>query len=617
MDKFISENTKSNCTNAMPTPLENLNNWFDQLAKSQATLRQLAGTTEKEFLVIGGNMQSIYGKATDFASTASALVGMVSGDTLLGVKSELHQMLADMTTYRDQTQLQRTNSSLAFSQVADQLHLISEPLDGFKKMSKNLYILEVLIKIESAYMGDIGSEFVTLAMDIKKLAHEIKEKANTINNHRQLLTATLTSKVPALHLAISQQETQISSILTKTGASINELEDVTLGFSQLGAKISTLAKENAERISDIVQSMQFHDIYRQQVEHVLESLEALSQQLTSCRKAQSALTEEQIREMTIHAGDICELQEAQLHFASLELHTAVSAIIENLQNISQLQTALSEDIRSQSGSIDTSNTSFVDAVRHDMSSTANLLSSCALSNADMGKIIAEIGETVNTITDFVSDIEEIGHEVIQVALNARIKAARTGTDGDSLSSLAEEIGQLSQNAVDRTDSITTTLTDIKATTDSLNTQTSTSGSSLAEEMSILTEKLSAVLSTLQMMGTQITSLLIQTAQQAETVNKEIDRLVSSIHVHDTCSALANTVLDKLRLIFVEARSLYPSTDSFRDSLRQMAQKYTMESERKIHEQFTRRSVPTAKMPVKSAKPLQSNQSEFGDNVDLF
>ena len=602
------------------TQQQKFSTWSHLLSDSIVELRKLASTTEQEFLTVGSQMQKIYSHATEFASTANDLVGTASGETIHGLSTELFQMLANMEAYRKQIEHQRTTSTRTFSQVVSQLLLIHGPLEGFQKMSKHLYILEVLIKIESAYMGEIGSEFVNLALDIRKLSLAIKEKARTIRDQQEILTSTITRNVPAINTTISKQENQIGSILEKTGTSLHELDEVTHGFSELGHTIAQLADENTARISDIVQSMQFHDIYRQQVEHIAEALESLPSKLSDMVHSADNLDEEHFHSFVSNMGDVCEIQEAQLSFASQELHAAVMAIITNLQDIGKQQKDLSADIHTRSGSIDSSGTSFVDNVRNDMSSIAHLLASCATSNQDMTAIIAEVGTTVNAITAFVADIEEIGHEVIQIALNARIKAARTGTDGDSLSSLSEEIGQLSEKAVGSTTIITTTLTDVRSITTVLETESGQAGAALNEDLATLTNKLNHVLNTLEEMGNGIGSLLLQTGRQVDSLNREIEKLISGIEVHNRCKTMADKITVKLQALFTEARQMYPATTSFKNDLRQLSTKYTMESERKIHEQIANKKGKAASQPAapkSSTRTTISKNSEFGDNVDLF
>ena len=602
------------------TQQQKFSTWSHLLSDSIVELRKLASTTEQEFLTVGSQMQKIYSHATEFASTANDLVGTASGETIHGLSTELFQMLANMEAYRKQIEHQRTTSTRTFSQVVSQLLLIHAPLEGFQKMSKHLYILEVLIKIESAYMGEIGSEFVNLALDIRKLSLAIKEKARTIRDQQEILSSTITRNVPAINTTISKQENQIGSILEKTGTSLHELDEVTHGFSELGHTIAQLADENTARISDIVQSMQFHDIYRQQVEHIAEALESLPSKLSDMVHSADNLDEEHFRIFVSNMGDVCEIQEAQLSFASQELHAAVMAIITNLQDIGKQQKDLSADIHTRSGSIDSSGTSFVDNVRNDMSSIANLLASCATSNQDMTAIIAEVGTTVNAITAFVADIEEIGHEVIQIALNARIKAARTGTDGDSLSSLSEEIGQLSEKAVGSTTIITTTLTDVRSITTVLETESGQAGAALNEDLATLTNKLNHVLNTLEEMGNGIGSLLLQTGRQVDSLNREIEKLISGIEVHNRCKTMADKITVKLQVLFTEARQMYPATTSFKNDLRQLSTKYTMESERKIHEQIANKKGKATLQPAapkSSTRTTTSKNSEFGDNVDLF
>jgi len=165
--------------------------WAPILSSSLATLRQLAGATEHEFLRIGGQMQDIYQRSAALSQTAHRLVEVVSGEKIHPLIAQLRRMLHEMETSLEQEQVQNAKSRTLLSSVASLLQRIAEPLEGFKKMCRHLSILEVLIKIESAYLGEMGGEFIHLALDIKKLGQQIKEKAQAIHDHRLQLAAMI------------------------------------------------------------------------------------------------------------------------------------------------------------------------------------------------------------------------------------------------------------------------------------------------------------------------------------------------------------------------------------------------------------------------------------------
>jgi methyl-accepting chemotaxis protein len=229
----------------------------------------------------------------------------------------------------------------------------------------------------------------------------------------------------------------------------------------------------------------------------------------------------------------------------------------------------------------------------------------------------DVTGTVGKITGFVTDIEGIGRDIIQIALNARIKAASTGQEGASLSVLAEEIGQLSNEAVDRTNLITTTLAEIGKTTHELSAEASSSEEDLTARLIGLKGELESILKILDEMGDELLALLSQVKKQVTLLSREIETLTSGIDVHERTKALADAVLASLKDIFSEARQLYPASEAFKEDLRLMAKRYTMESERRIHESIAgRHGVGPVKVQEKATVTPVSD-TEFGDNVDLF
>lgn len=82
--------------------------------------------------------------------------------------------------------------------------------------------------------------------------------------------------------------------------------------------------------------------------------------------------------------------------------------------------------------------------------------------------------------------------------------------------------------------------------------------------------------------------------------------------------MADHVLTELKAIYTQARGLHPASAAFKEDLRLMAQRYTMESERRIHESIAgRHGVAPAKSQGKTTVKEEAGTSEFGDNVDLF
>jgi hypothetical protein len=593
-----------------------INSWVAGLSSSLATLRFLAGATELDFLEIGNRMQEMYQQSVTLSETARHLAETASGERIGILMDRLRRSLREMEEYFEQAQSRNSKRCSSLSSVDNSLQEMMEPLQWIKKMKKHLYIFEVSIKVESTYMGEMQGEFANLAMDINKLSKQIVEKSRIIDENRHILSSIITSNILNINKSESHQNTVIDSTIKVTKSSIDQLEYANAYFSSLGNIISTVACENSENISVIVQSMQFHDIYRQQVEHVIETLEGILAVCTEAQGEQGETESPDHRELIGRVGDACELQEAQLQFASIHLYEAVSAIVSSLYDIGAAQQKMTGEIYSQSGVIDTSSIAFIGDVGNHMGSITNLLATCTDTNRKMAAIMAEVTGTVETITGFVSDIEDIGHEIIQISLNARIKAASTGKGGAALSALSEEIGQLSNEAVQRTDLITGTLTAIQTITGELSGEASNDETSFNDTLSAMETERNEMLIILKNMEAELLALFPRLQVQVNALTCEIEQLTDSIDVHERTRQMADEVLGSLQQIIAEARALHPASDAFKEDLRLMGQHYTMESERRIHEEIARKHGVSTAEPQKQTGP-KSDDSEFGDNVDLF
>ncbi|MGE0156483.1 MAG: methyl-accepting chemotaxis protein, partial [Geobacter sp.] len=71
----------------------------------------------------------------------------------------------------------------------------------------------------------------------------------------------------------------------------------------------------------------------------------------------------------------------------------------------------------------------------------------------------------------------------------------------------------------------------------------------------------------------------------------------------------------LEQVYSEARQQVPASNEFRNNLQHMEQRYTMESERLIHEMLAARH--GVQLSLKRDDASTGNASEYGDNVDLF
>ncbi|MDD5759033.1 MAG: methyl-accepting chemotaxis protein [Desulfobulbaceae bacterium] len=563
-------------------------------------------------------MQGIYTRAAKISQKAEHLVEVAAGQRMQSLIERLQQMVGDIEAYLSGSRTRSNENSLTMQGVLDLLDHIAKPLEGFQGMNMTLHMLGVSIKIESACLGLLGNEFINLAIDVEKLSLQVDDKSNAILKHRQDLRLMLLENMVSLHATESIHDEEVALALNSTSAGMHELEVVNDRFTQLGARVAATSKEITSNIGEVVSSLQFHDINRQQIEHVIEALEHLLLALSDGKAV--AGSDDIYRALITEVGNVCELQEAQLNFASTELYSAVESIVGNLQQVSGKQMALGQETLAVTGVLDTSDSSFFDAISQGMSTVTAVLTDCISKDHEMTSAMKGVAANIDEITSYVHDIDDIGFEIVLLALNAQIKAAHAGERGAGLGVLAEAIHRLSDDAVERTTAVNATLTEIHTATEQLSDGKRAEEVELRSKFMSMEGALNEILKMLAEMNVELLTILSEVQAMVNALSEEVESITSQIDVHERTKVMADEVLAVLHQIVIEVRELEPASSEFKENLRLMEAKYTMESERRIHEAIANKhgvQQLTEVVPAQTVDSASGSDSEFGDNVDLF
>ena len=583
---------------APDTELQSLSTvWSSGLEEMAAELKVVAGTTEDEFLVIGGRLQDFYQRGVGISSLASQMVSEVAGEQVSGAMSALGKMVDDMGRYVDSAQQEIGRSSETLQEILGLLDQVAVPLSGFKKVNKVLRVLGISTKIESSRLGQGAAGFDTLASDVGNLATQVSEKASLILSRKDELAKSIEHTLTGVLNSGVQQHRQVTGMLDKTRVSLGALTDVNSRCATAVAGISAVSEEVSRNVGEVVMSMQAHDMVRQQIEHVDETLSELQQRL-----ALGAAGADE-------TACICELQTAQLQNAAAELEAAVQAIVGNLREVAKKQSALSQETGSISGIADQAGGSFFSEMQRDISViTAALLESSKVTRS-LGLAMVAVSGTVGEIVAFVGDIEKIGEEIKLIALNAQIKSAFTGEEGAALGVLAEAIQRLSIEAIDHTAAVSGTLQDILAVKERLSAWGNAESSDLETEVTDMVANLGALLDVLRAVTGALQRSLTGMDDAVTLLSSEIDQVTTGFTVHHKISRVLEGAVRGLGDIVAQARKLAPASEQGA-SLHGLAGRYTMQSERRIHESLLKGAAAHHAAP-------SSVDDGFDDNVELF
>lgn len=570
-------------------------------------LTDLNVSTEADFLTLGTQLNRLSDIAREVTTTARDAVSLILDHEIAQATEELRKIFQAIGEYLGSSEQGLENSYGNLSMILSGLKDIWEPLSGFKKTVKHLKIFGVSIKIESARITGSDNGFNNLASDVEKLSALIASKSSQILKELEPLYAIVDHALSRFLKEEAKEHTKAKEILEQITASLSSLgsrQNLSSGTIQ---RIENKSSEIGADIGEIVTSLQFHDITRQQIDHVKEGFDELK---TRLQHASAHDKEEDLSNLYI-IPNVCMLQANQLSDSHLQLLSAVEKVIGKLREIEGKVFDISHEIVTLLKVADSDEDTFLSDVKEGVSSVISSLKENAKTSSELRKGISSAAQTVNAITAFVDEIEDIGLEIELIALNASVRAAHTDKGGQSLGVLAEAIRNLSENTHANTTYISDSLKKIGLMAKDLGNTSDRPADGNAPEVEKMVEEMHLLLGSFEKTNGKVVPLFARLGTQAGTLAEGVEQTVGDITALEKADTTLRQIISRLKDISSQAREFFPedNTAGQEDYLKQMENLYTMERERDIH-----RNLYGSGPEVGS---YAGDQEGLGSNVELF
>jgi methyl-accepting chemotaxis protein len=240
-----------------------------------AQLREVIDQTEAAALDISDKFISIVGRARNQSSVASEAFqklssnGSGSGEALLDVsKKALSGVISSLQDAASVTGRTLSEMELIIRGTESIRKIVSE----IEYIAGQTNLLALNAAIEAARAGNAGRGFAVVADEVRKLSDRSNAAANDIRKLVEKVETDIKSIHVTTHSSVSENR-RISCEAEKTVEQTLKKIDTTM--SEVSAQLDGLtgeARSLAQDIGSIVVSMQFQDITRQRIEHVIEPL---------------------------------------------------------------------------------------------------------------------------------------------------------------------------------------------------------------------------------------------------------------------------------------------------------------------------------------------------------
>jgi len=312
---------------------------------------------------------------------------------------------------------------------------------------------------------------------------------------------------------------------------------------------------------EIVTSIQFHDITRQQFEGIKKELHTV---YGYCHRASGArFLPDSGHAVAVAAGieDFCDHQAVQLSQVRDTFMNAIQEITGNLSQIALKVASISEDAQKIVGNDRTNKEAFLTGIEVTLSSVKDSFSALnenAMESRELSAAVISIAAATAEMSENIVDIEEITEDVELIAFNAEIKSSQIGTEGAPFVVVAGHIQKLSVETCSKIETVTEMLKIITSSSGELAASIDSELEGSFREIEAISHDLETLISLLSGLNRNILTIFRDIDKAEGALSEDIGQVMKNIRIHTVVDTVVDNAVSGLREISSHARIFFPA-----------------------------------------------------------
>jgi methyl-accepting chemotaxis protein len=230
---------------------------------------------------ISENFMSIVEQAEYQSKLASNAFSSLTGDGShnSSVMESNKKALLDVITVLKETGSFSKSLTSRLNSILEDATKVTSTIAQVEYIADQTNLLALNAAIEAARAGTHGRGFAVVADEIRKLSEQSNKFALDIKNSVKLIT----DDINAIHDETSKSTKMIGNIASSSEQAVEDalgkIDNSIASTKEIVGQLQSQASRTSEQVRDIVIAMQYQDINRQRIEHVIEPLNLISSDL--------------------------------------------------------------------------------------------------------------------------------------------------------------------------------------------------------------------------------------------------------------------------------------------------------------------------------------------------
>ncbi len=410
-----------------------------RLSAMAESLELIYENVEPSFVRLGQELQSICSEAVELTEHTLNSTKLVTGDS---EKSVLDNV-GTLTTY-SLTELQSCQAAVSdrlgnTNIIAGHLTDLNNMCAVIDKIASVLGAVATYIGIESSCSTEARSMFTDFVQEIKELVGKMNLIYQSIVDDSRVASISQISAYREISGGLSQLSELIDAAEENVRDAVIKTEEIMKLSLEALDKVGNHSQDISRQVGEIVVAIQFHDITRQKIEHIVENLQ------DSGNTCSGNTSGEARAEKLNNVHSVLRIQSEQLRHIITEINAAYE---QSLNAFGKIDDQVNRLVNSAAGlSHNSSNegqgeNSFA-VLNSALLDLHQLLSRGRCLEDNLKNAARQVSETSAQVSCHLEGIRHINREMRIKSLNAIIKTAHLGKEGETLDVLAQEVNRLS------------------------------------------------------------------------------------------------------------------------------------------------------------------------------
>jgi hypothetical protein len=476
--------------------------------------------------------------------------------------------------------------------LADMAAEVEQPMSDLRRAVQAIGLIATNARIVTAGLSASGKDVAAFTTDMSRLARTVNDAVGAISKGYQQLMSHLRAARIANQAFMARHGTTLARIRETLETQL----DATEGHRKRAEVIASACLERTgqirSRIGKAIFALQIGDITRQRIEHVELAL-------------QDRLHDAQGSEPL---AAICHLQCLQLDEATADFETEVNKFAESIEQLSEHAAAVLRQGNSEAEALLSNGGTALSVLMEELRGICALVDEFERTRIERDKVVRDVAASVTEMARHLKSVRAIEKQIRLLSFNATIQCCRVDEEenGRALRAVAQQLRELSGE----------TIVAASAIMDGLNKAEEKAGLLIEQRASIASqgtttfrEGASDVIKVLEW----VTGRLRDGSETVRTAGKQAECLLETAgrHVLDRqdISGSWRRACSKLKEFALSA-SDRPDPNAIDPVIAdELRGRYTMEDERKIHDEFFGRD-PGATNLVPNSTEMESVEDMF-------